>query len=207
MSGSPKPPSRLIAVNASPGRVSTICNVSIKALKNPLVWRSSHGNPLRGAVDGDPAAGAIAVGGVGVCGGGTPDAEAAAAISLANSLNCESGCQLAIPSFQPRSVGRKRPARSASRTCSSGNVPRLVAPRLTWIVAIMPRFNEQLRQSQSRYVFSSKRFVFSGASNARQKYQAATERCGANLLPCFKSCFGVGSFRFPNVFANPFCTP
>src|SRR5438552_4424603 len=106
----------------------------MKAENNPLLWRSSHGKPLRGAdaVDVDPAAGAIIVGGVGVCGGGGAAADAAAAaMSSPNSENWDSGCQLAIPSRQPRSLGRKRPARIPSRTCSSGNAPRLVAPRLT----------------------------------------------------------------------------
>jgi len=54
----------------------------------------------------------------GVCGGGAP-VLGAAAMSPANSANCDNGCQLAIPSRQPRSVERKRPERRPSRTCSS----------------------------------------------------------------------------------------
>src|SRR6267378_4115660 len=111
-------------------RVKIICKVSMNAENSPLLWRSSQGNPLRGAAVVDPAVGAIIAGVVGVCGGGALVA-GAAAISSAKSVNCESGCQLAMPSRQPRSLGRKRPARIPSRTCSSGNAPRLVAPRLT----------------------------------------------------------------------------
>src|SRR5262249_62356336 len=87
-------------------------------------------------------AGAVGFGAVGRA------APAAAPKSVVNSANCESGCQFAIPSFQPRSVPTKRPARMPSRTCSSGNAPRLVAPRLTWIIAIIPRFSDQCAQSQ-----------------------------------------------------------
>src|SRR5437867_13272752 len=55
--------------------------------------------------------------------------------AASSSENCESGCQLSIPWRQPRSVGAKRPVRSPSRTSSSENAPKLVAPRLTWIIA------------------------------------------------------------------------
>ena len=99
----------------------------MKADTSPLLARASHGKPLLGT-DVDPVAGATALEGVGACGGG---AAAAAGKSEANSANCESGCQFAMPSFQPRSLERKRPLRIPSRTCSSGNAPRLVAPRLT----------------------------------------------------------------------------
>src|ERR1700757_4957300 len=106
--GSPKPPSRCINVNASFGRVRTICKVSINAEASPLLCRWSHGNPVRGVADVDPAAVvAIAVGGGDVCGGGAAAAGAPAAVkSSANSENCESGCQFAMLSFQPRSLGR-----------------------------------------------------------------------------------------------------
>src|SRR3954470_24343370 len=46
-----------------------------------------------------------------------------------------------------------------------------------------------------------------GTSSARQKYHAATDRYGRHFSPIFANCFGFGSFRFPNVFANPFSTP
>src|SRR5690348_3578147 len=98
MSGSPKPTSRLIAVYASVGLLRTICNVSMKAVTNPLECRSSHGSPLRGATDVNPALGAGDVGTAGVCGGGAAAAVGeATAKSAANSANCESGCQLGIP--------------------------------------------------------------------------------------------------------------
>src|SRR6266481_2402032 len=103
MSGSTKPPSRFITVNASLGLVKTIVNVSMNALINPRSWRCSHGSPLRvvGISDVDPAdAGVIVDGGGADGGGGGPPL----GISAANSENCESICQLAIPSRQPRSV-------------------------------------------------------------------------------------------------------
>ena len=124
MSGSPKPPSRLIAVKASPGLVRTMTRVSTNALKKPRSCRFSQGSPLRGAVvsDVEPAP---------ICAGG------AAGATAPNSGNCESGCQVAIPSRHPISVGAKRPVRRPSRTSSSENTPKLVAPRLTWIMAII----------------------------------------------------------------------
>src|SRR5206468_9189413 len=101
-----------IAVNAATGLLKTICKVSINAFNNPLVCRWSHGNPLRG------------MGGCGVdvapgCKGG------GAGVAAANYANCKSGCQLGIPSRQPRTVERKRPVRNPSRTSSSDNVPKL----------------------------------------------------------------------------------
>jgi hypothetical protein len=80
---------------------------------------------------------------VNIAGGGGADGGGGGAplgISAPNSENCESDCQLAIPSRQPRSVPTKRPERSPARTSSSENVPRLVPPRLTWMVAIMFAF-------------------------------------------------------------------
>src|SRR5213082_1626564 len=49
MSGSPRPPSRLIIRNASPGFVSTSIRVSTNALKKPRSCRCSQGRPLCGA--------------------------------------------------------------------------------------------------------------------------------------------------------------
>jgi len=140
MSGSTKPPSRFITVNASLGLVKTIVNVSMNALTNPRSWRCSHGSPLRvgGVSDVDPAGAGVIVDAAG--GGGADGDGAPLGISAANSENCESDSQLAIPSRQPRSVPAKRPERSPARTSSSENVPRLVPPRLTWMVAIMSAF-------------------------------------------------------------------
>src|SRR5437762_8380337 len=98
----------------------------MKALKNPLVSRASHGNPLRAADASGPAgAGAGVI--VDVTGGGDGGGVAAAAgpVSL-NSANCESGCQLVMPSRQPRSPGTKRPERSPSRTSSSEKTPSVL---------------------------------------------------------------------------------
>src|SRR4030095_817376 len=139
MSGSPKPPSRFITVNASPGFVSTITRVSTNALKNPRSCRCSHGNPPRGETVPDVDVAPI-------CAGGVADAAAA------SSGNCESGFQPAIPSLQPRSVGRKLPVRNPSRTSSSENTPKLVAPRFTWIMAIMRGFSEVQPCTQGKWL-------------------------------------------------------
>src|SRR5439155_2115355 len=58
------------------------------------------------------------------CGGGAPNG--------ANSANCESGCQVPIPSRHPISLRAKRPLRKPSRTSFSAKMPRLVVPRLRW---------------------------------------------------------------------------
>src|ERR1700726_1970074 len=114
----------------------------MNAEKSPFASRWSHGKPVRAdggkAPDDGVAVGATLVGCGG--GGGGGGAAAAAPTFAANSVNCESGCQVAIPSRQPRSLGKNRPLGRPSRTCSSGNAPRPVAPRLTWIIAIAARF-------------------------------------------------------------------
>src|SRR6266516_2796366 len=69
-----------------------------------------------------------------------------------NSGNCESGCQVAIPSRHPISVAAKRPVRRPSRTSSSENAPKLVAPRLTWIMAMIGRFREMRREAQVKWL-------------------------------------------------------
>src|SRR5437660_12897366 len=119
-----------MAVKAIVGRAKTICSVSIKALKNPRSCRSSHGNPPPGAGVADGVIVDVAPAG----GGGAVEAAAA------NSGNCESDCQLAMPSRQPNSLSAKRQVRNPSVTSSSENAPRLVAPRLTWIIAIILAF-------------------------------------------------------------------
>src|SRR5437764_13199631 len=73
--------------------------------------------------------------------------------AASSSENCESGFQLSIPSRQPRSVGAKRPVRRPSRTSSSENTPKLVAPRLTWIIAIIRRFSQKRRIGQVKCAF------------------------------------------------------
>src|SRR5438105_1978029 len=99
MSGSPKPPSRLMAVNASAGLVNTICKVSTNAVKNPFCCRSSHGRPERVATVAPGLTAPPAN-----CGGGLA---APGPVSCANSEICASGCQVAMPSRQPRTIRRK----------------------------------------------------------------------------------------------------
>ena len=76
----------------------------------------------------------------------------AAGAAAPNSGNWESGCQVAIPSRHPISVAAKRPVRRPSRTSSSENAPKLVAPRLTWIMAMIGRFREMRREAQVKWL-------------------------------------------------------
>src|SRR5438874_392130 len=149
MMGPARPPSTFMERNAKSGLVKTICNVSMNALNQPFCSRSSQGSPVRetGASAAAPiVAGVI----VDVATGGGGSGTGAAPISAENSANCESGCQLAMPSRQPRSVARNRPERSPSRTSCSEKTPSVLAPRLMWI-AITARFNEPRPQSQSAF--------------------------------------------------------
>ena len=50
--------------------------------------------------------------------------------------NCERGDQVAMPSRQPRSVGRKRPLRRPSLISSSEKMPSFVSPRFTCMFAM-----------------------------------------------------------------------
>jgi hypothetical protein len=68
---------------------------------------STNDQMASGSVAVTPVGGRLVDGGA-ASGGGAPDS--------ANSENCESGCQFAIPSRHPVSVGAKRPLRKPSRT-------------------------------------------------------------------------------------------
>src|SRR5207249_9517677 len=91
-------------------------------------------------------AGGADVGVAPICGGG------GAVTTAPSSGNCESGCQFAIPSRHPMSPAAKRPVRRPSRTSSSENTPKLVAPRLTWIMAMIGRFREMRREAQVKWL-------------------------------------------------------
>ena len=125
MSGSPKPPSRFIAVNASAGLVRTIYSVSKKARKILVAADHPTARPERAAI---VAIGVIAPAPAN-CGGGAGCAAGCGFLREFGNLRKRlPGCH----PFAPAEISAEEIVHccNPSRTSSSENVPRFVPPRL-----------------------------------------------------------------------------